>query len=216
MFLIAYQTFLSHLFAPLFGPWAILLVGIIDSSAFGMPLDAVVAYYVYHDPRRAFLYVLMVSIGSTCGATVPYLLGRTGGEKFLLQRFGENRFRRIRALTERFGALTLFIPAILPPPTPFKLFEFCAGAAGLRYRCFGPAVFAGRIVRFSILSFLVCRVGPRVVGLAPVFIRSHWRAVPLMGAAAVSGWLVLRYWVRWRKVALNARASWRTVRELSS
>ena len=156
-----YYLFLSRLLAPRFGPWAILLVGVIDSSAFGIPLDPVVACYVYHDPGRAFLYVLMVSIGSACGATVPYLLGRKGGEKFLLRRIGESRFSRVHTLMKRFGALALFVPAILPPPTPFKLFEFSAGVVGLKYSRFVAAVLAGRIVRFSLLAFLTVRSGRR-------------------------------------------------------
>lgn len=216
MFLRAYRTLLNHLLAPLFGPWAVLLVGIIDASTFGFPLDPVVAYYVYHDPGRTVLYVLMVSIGSACGATVPYLLGRKGGERFLVKRIGVNRFRRVHALTEKFGALALFIPAILPPPTPFKLFEFSAGIAGLQYWRFAAAVLAGRIVRFSILAFLTRRIGPEVAALTPALLRSHGRTILLVGAGAMCIWLVFPHSARLREMAINAWGSFRAARELSS
>jgi membrane protein YqaA with SNARE-associated domain len=206
MILSVYQKFLSHLLTPMLGPWAVLLVGFIDASAFGIPLDPVVACYVYRDPGRALLYVLLVSLGSACGATFPYLLGRRGGKKFLLKRLGENRFRRVYGLTERFGALALFIPAILPPPTPFKLFEFSAGVARLRYSRFLTTVFAGRIVRFSILALLTERLGPQVVGLLPTLLRSQKRIILLLGAAAVGVALVRKHGARWREIAVSKLA----------
>ena len=206
MILSVYRKFLSHLLTPMLGPWAVLLVGFIDASAFGIPLDPVVGCYVYRDPGHAFLYVLLVSLGSACGATFPYLLGRKGGEKFLVKRIGENRFRRVYGLTERFGALALFIPAILPPPTPFKLFEFSAGVAGLRYSRFLATVFAGRMVRFSILALLTQRFGPQVVGLVPTLLRGQGRTILLLGAAAVGVALVRKYGTRWREIAAGKLA----------
>lgn len=201
MFFTGYQGFVMQLLASLGGPWGILFVGLIDAAAFGIPLDPVVAYSVYHDPGRAFLYVLMVSIGSVAGATVPYLLGRRGGEKFVLKRVGEDRFRRIHSLVERFGVFALFIPAILPPPTPFKLFEFCAGAAGLRYPRFAAAVFCGRMVRFSMVALLSLRFGRYAMELVPALTRFPWRALLVAGVTAVCCWLVVKLWASYRNRA---------------
>lgn len=204
IWLTGYQSSLGQLLAPLGGPWAILLVGLIDSAAFGLPLDPAVVFYVYRDPGRAFLYVLMVSIGSACGATVFYLLGYTGGERFVSKRVGEARYRRIHALMTRFGALALFIPAMLPPPTPFKLFEFSAGVARLRYPWFLAVVFCGRVARFSILAFLTCRIGPRVFTLVPTLVMFYRREMLIAGASALCVWVVAKHWTRWRKIAVTA------------
>jgi len=180
-----YQLFLKHLLATVGGPWASLLVGIIDSAAFGIPLDPVVCYNVYQDQHRAFLYIVLVSLGSMCGATIPYLMGRKGGEKLVLKHIGKEQACRIQSLVRNFGAFALFIPAILLPPTPFKLFEFSAGVVGLKYPRFLAAVFCGRIVRFSILALLTLRFGQQAVGFFPSFLHSHWRTVLVVGIGAV-------------------------------
>ncbi len=204
IWLTGYQGYLGQLLAPLGGPWAILLVGVIDSAAFGLPLDPAVVFYVYHDPDRAFLYVLMVSIGSTFGATIFYLLGHTGGEQFVLKRVGEARFRRVHAFMTRFGVLALFIPAMLPPPTPFKLFEYSAGVAGLKYPRFLAAVFCGRMVRFSILAILTRRFGPTVFACVPTLVPSHGREMLIAGVGVLLVWVVIKYWTRWRRIAVTA------------
>ena len=56
------------------------------------------------------------------------------------------------------------LPSMLPPPTPFKLFVLSAGVAEMRFTHFLGAIFAGRFLRFCILSILVIRFGPKIVG----------------------------------------------------
>ena len=175
VFWAAYQTVLRHSIGLLCGPLAVLVGGLVDASLFGFPVDPLLACYVYHHPHNAVFYVLLMSLGSAAGATVPYLIGYTSGEKAVARRIGERRLGRARELTEKFGMLALFIPAILPPPAPFKLFEFSAGVAKLAYRRFVLAVLCGRIVRFSLVALLTRRFGTRVVEAAPALLRLHWR-----------------------------------------
>ena len=61
------------------------------------------------------------------GSLVPFAIGRAGGELFLLKRINRERYERIRDRFERQEFLAIMIPAMLPPPTPLKLFEFAAG-----------------------------------------------------------------------------------------
>jgi len=194
-----YRALLQNAIGLLCGPAAMFVVGLADAALFGFPLDPLVACYVYRDPHRAALYVLLVSLGSACGATVPYLIGYMGGENVVARRMGERRLRRVRSLTEKYGAPALFIPAILPPPTPFKLFEFSAGLAKMGYRRFLIAVLCGRVLRFSLVALLTRRFGKQVAEVLPALVRLHRRellaGILLLGVS----WLAIKLVVRSRK-----------------
>jgi membrane protein DedA with SNARE-associated domain len=73
------------------------------------------------------------------------------------------RFARIHASFERHEFWTLMFPAMLPPPTPFKMFVLAASAFQMRLPHFLAAVFAGRFVRFLVLAVLTIKFGPQFV-----------------------------------------------------
>jgi uncharacterized membrane protein YdjX (TVP38/TMEM64 family) len=71
----------------------------------------------------------------------------------------------MRLRFERQEFLAVMIPSMLPPPAPWKAFVFAAGVFEMRVLPFMLAVFAGRMVRWLILSVLVLKLGPGAVGL---------------------------------------------------
>src|SRR5205807_2902417 len=135
----------------------------LDASAFGIPMDPLIAGFVYSSPRKALFYCLAASVGSAIGSLFPYLLGRAGGELFLLKRIDEARLKRIRDRFERQEFLALMVPAMLPPPTPFKLLVFSAGVFEMKPVAFLMAIISGRMVRFGLLSVLTVIFGPQIV-----------------------------------------------------
>ena len=144
-----------------FGIWGVGLVALLDSSTIPVPMDAILAVYVWNDKGHFWLYCLLASIGSSIGGLVPYGLGRAGGELFLLKRVNRERFERMRARFERQEFLAMMIPSMMPPPTPWKAFVFAAGVFEMRVVAFLLAVFCGRMVRWLALSLLVLKLGPR-------------------------------------------------------
>jgi membrane protein YqaA with SNARE-associated domain len=179
--------------APLGGPWAILIIAVLDAAAFGIPMDPLVAYYVHREPSKFFLYTVLAAAGSAIGSLVPYIIGYKGGEALLIKRIGEAKFRRIHGLSEKYGDLALIVPAMLPPPTPFKLFVFSAGVAEMSWPHFMVAIFTGRVARFFILSALTIKFGPQIVDLTTRLVKQH---LPMtLGVLAVLGvliWLVVK------------------------
>jgi membrane protein YqaA with SNARE-associated domain len=145
------------------GGWGLLLLAVIDSIAIPIPLDALVASYVYSLPHKAWLYCIAAAVGSAVGSLVPYALGRAGGELFLLKRIDESRLQRIRDRFEKQEFLALMVPAILPPPTPFKLFVFSAGVFEMKVLDFLLAITSGRLIRFAAVSVLTIIFGPQIV-----------------------------------------------------
>jgi membrane protein YqaA with SNARE-associated domain len=155
------------------GAWGVFILATIDSAAIPIPLDALVAGYVYSNPHLAWLYCIAGAVGSAVGCLVPYGLGRAGGELFLLKRISEARLQRIRDRFEKQEFVALMVPAMLPPPTPFKLFVFSAGVFEMRLPAFLLAIVSGRLIRFSVLSVLTVIFGPQIVTEAKFLLRDH-------------------------------------------
>jgi len=155
------------------GAWGVFALTAIDSLAIPIPLDALMAGYVYGNPHRAWLYCLAGALGSSLGSLLPYGLGRAGGELFLLKRIDHARLQRIRDRFEKQEFLALMVPSMLPPPTPFKLFVFSAGVFEMRVRAFLLAIFTGRLLRFAILSVLTIKFGPQVVTQVKELVKHH-------------------------------------------
>lgn len=155
------------------GPWGVFLIAMLDAAAFGIPMDPIVATFVYKDPYRALFYALLGAAGSAIGSLVPYIIGYKGGEAFVVNKVGQERFKRVHGLSEKYGDLALIIPAMLPPPTPFKLFVFSAGVLEMDWKHFLLAVFTGRVLRFSILAALTIEFGPQIVQLTEAFVKQH-------------------------------------------
>jgi membrane protein YqaA with SNARE-associated domain len=148
-------------------------IALLDSSSIPVPMDAIVAGYVWNDRSRVVLYVLAAAIGSTIGGLLPFFLGRAGGELFLLKRIDRARYEKLRDRFEKQEFLALLIPSMMPPPTPWKVFVFGAGVFEMKTRDFMLAVFLGRLIRFGVLSFLTIRYGPEMVHIVSDAARRH-------------------------------------------
>jgi membrane protein YqaA with SNARE-associated domain len=186
-----YTAWIFRLLVPL-GIWGPFAVAFADSALLGMPVDAVVAAYVYNDRRHFLLYVILASLGSAIGSIPLYILGYLGGEKVLRKRISEARFQKIHASFERHEFWALMFPGMLPPPTPFKAFVLGAAVFEMRFRDFLAAVFAGRFVRFMVLSLLTLWFGPQIVDLTGRLFRQHFYWVLGAVVAGVAVWLLVR------------------------
>jgi membrane protein YqaA with SNARE-associated domain len=155
------------------GFWGVGLVALIDSSSLPVPMDALIAVYVWNNQGRFWIYCLMAAAGSAIGGLLPYGLGRAGGELFLLKRVNRERFEQMRARFEKQEFLAVLVPSMMPPPTPWKAFVFAAGVFEMRVLPFLLAVFAGRLVRWLVLSLLVLKLGPSAVSLMTDLVKDH-------------------------------------------
>ena len=173
------------------GFWGAAAVAILDSSTIPVPMDAVLAVWIWNNKSQFWLYALMAAVGSAIGGLLPYGLGRAGGELFLLKRINRQRFDAMRARFERQEFWAMAIPSMLPPPTPWKAFVFAAGVFEMRVVLFMLAVFTGRLIRWLVLSLLVIELGPGAVQI----IERH----ALAALAIVGGLGILAFALWWRK-----------------
>lgn len=166
------------------GVWGVGAVALLDSSSIPVPIDAVIALYVWNDRRHFWLYCLMAAVGSAIGGLLPYWLGRAGGELFLLKRINRARFDQMRHRFQRQEFLAVLIPSMMPPPAPWKIFVFAAGVFEMPVLQFLLAVTCGRFLRWFALSLLVLKLGP---GAVDIVAHHALAAVLIVGALAVTG-----------------------------
>jgi len=174
------------------GVWGPFVIAFADSALIGMPVDFVVATYVHRDRRSMLLYVAMAALGSALGSIPLYIIGYEGGEKVLRKRISEERFLKIHASFEKHEFWALMFPGMLPPPMPYKIFVLGAAVFEMRISHFLFAIFAGRFVRFLVLSILVLYFGPGIVALFGGVFKRHWIWVLTLIAGGLCMWLVLR------------------------
>lgn len=161
---------------------------LLDSSTIPVPMDVILAAYVWRDHAHFWVYCLLAAAGSAVGGLLPYGLGRAGGEIFLLKRVNRARFDQMRLRFERQEFLAVAIPSVLPPPAPWKVFIFAAGVFEMRVIPFMLAVFTGRMVRWMLLSLLVLKLGPGAVGIVAHHGRTAFLVVLLLAAIGFAWW----------------------------
>jgi membrane protein DedA with SNARE-associated domain len=155
-------------------------------------MDPLLAYFVYRRPGLFWLYTLMGAAGSALGSVVVYYIGRKGEEVLLEKRIPKQTLQRIRRAFERHEFLALMVPAMLPPPTPFKFFVLTAGGVKMRLDHFLLAIFSGRTLRFTVLSVLTIFFGPQIVTLTANLVRQHLPWVLAVVAIGLLAWLLWR------------------------
>jgi membrane protein YqaA with SNARE-associated domain len=192
-----YTAFLWALLKPL-GAWGVFAIAAIDGSSIGLPVDAVVGGYVWANHSRFLLYVLMAAAGSTLGSIAVYVIGYKGGEELLRKRISPERFEKIHATFDKHPFWSLMFPAMLPPPTPFKAFALAAAVSEMRFTHYLGAIFAGRFLRFFILSLLVAKFGPDFIRIFAIAFRQHFLWILL-----IAGLGALGAWLRWRARKVN-------------
>jgi membrane protein YqaA with SNARE-associated domain len=180
------------------GAPGIFLLAFLDSSFVPIPegVDILVIVMSIRHPERMLLYASLATAGSVAGCYVLYAIARRGGEAFLRKRFKPATIERAAARFQKYGLLAIAVPAILPPPTPFKLFILAAGVARVRPLEFLLAVTLGRGVRFFGKGFLAIWYGEAALD----YLSRNATTVYLVLAAAIGIGLVI-YVTRRRRPA---------------
>jgi membrane protein YqaA with SNARE-associated domain len=186
-----YTAFLWGIVHPL-GIWGVLVIAALDGAALGLPLDVVVGVFVSQNHARWLLYVLMAAIGSALGSLVVYGIGYAGGEELLRKRVSAERFQKLHDAFDKHPFWSLMFPAMLPPPTPFKIFALGAAVAEMSISHFLLAIFLGRMVRFLVLALLVLKFGPDIVNTARIFFTEHYYWLLILAAVVIVAWLLVR------------------------
>ena len=175
------------------GP-GLLFIAFLDSSFLSLPEinDLLVVLLVIQHKERMLYYALMATLGSLAGCLVLYYVGRRGGAALARRRFGGPRMERVVALYARYGALAIAVPAVLPPPAPFKVFVLLAGIAGVPVLHFAAVIALARGFRYTAAGWLAVRYGDQAIALLETHGRTLSLAIAVVVIGSVTAWLLWR------------------------
>ena len=142
------------------GGLGLFVLAFLDSTFLPFPTvnDLLLIALSIQNPARMPYYAAMVTLGSLAGCLVLFVIARKGGEMMFGTRAGPHAVS-VRHWISRNGFLSVAIASLLPPPAPFKVFVFAAGALGMRLRTFVLALALARSMRFFGEGYLAVRYG---------------------------------------------------------
>jgi membrane protein YqaA with SNARE-associated domain len=189
-----------YAFALSLGGAGLFTVAALDSSFVSLPQinDLLVVLMVTEHKAWMPYYAAMATLGSVTGCSIIYALAKKGGEALLRRRMASHRVDHALGLYRRYGVLALMVPALLPPPAPFKLFVLGAGIAGVSPIKFVLGVAIARGLRYTILGTLAIYYGDAALEL----IRTHGPVVGLSLAGVIV--LAAIAFILWRRRTAHA------------
>jgi len=179
------------------GPWGILAVAFIDA---GIPipngLDLLVVLLSVKEPASAPLWAALAVLGSSTGNLVLFYLSRKGGQRLLKAETPEGSRKRFRVWFNRYGLVTVFIPALIPIPMPLKFFVISSGMLGISWMYFLGIVVLARSLRYGAEAYLGVQLGEH----STQYLDDHKLQLAAFAALLFVGlYLLIRLSDRWRK-----------------
>jgi membrane protein YqaA with SNARE-associated domain len=137
-------------YAVAWGGPGLFVIGYLDSSFLSFPEvnDLLVMGMAMRHHGLLIYYSLMATLGSLAGCLTLYYIAKAGGEAFVRKRFKEHHVDHALMLAQKYGLLVVMVPALLPPPMPFKIFILIAGVAEIPVWQFTVGVFVARFIRY--------------------------------------------------------------------
>jgi membrane protein YqaA with SNARE-associated domain len=182
-------------FALSIGGPGLFVIAFLDSSFLSFPEvnDLLIVLMVVRHPERMLLYATLATLGSIAGCLALYFVGRRGGEALLRRRFSGGNVERASALMRKYGAMALIVPALLPPPAPFKIFVLMGGVANIPLQTFIWSIAFGRGVRYFGEGVLAVMYGQQALD----YIHENGKIVALaLGVLVFAGGVAYYVWKR--------------------
>lgn len=176
-----------------FGPLGVFVIGLLDSL--GVPLvggvDILLILVAVKTPQVAYLAAILATVGSILGNLILFQMARFGVRRFASAEVPEGKRQKFRLWFQRYGLLTVFIPAVTPfVPLPLKVFVISAGAMHTPVGRFLGVVLVARVIRYFGEAYLGIRLGKDAHGFLT---QNAWNIAGIAVALA----LALVGLVRW-------------------
>ena len=195
---------LSRIVAALiaFGPWGVLLLGFVDSLGIPLPatMDALLILVAVKAPQRAYFTAFMAVLGTAGGSITLFLAVRHGRRLFLRGEPPLGRRQRFERWFDRYGMLTVFIPAVTPVlPLPLKVFVVSAAALKTPFSKFLAVILLARVIRYFGEAYLGILLGED----AQTFLARHvWTILGIAVVLAGMAYALIRTIERRRETAV--------------
>ena len=169
-------------------PW-LFVISFAESSFFPLPPDVMLAPMCFAQPKRAWRYAAVCTVGSVLGALLGYAIGYWLFESVgsqIISFFGYGgKEEELRAQYAEAGVWIIFLKGVTP--IPFKLVTIVSGAMAFSLPVFVAACVVTRGIRFGLVAWLFKTFGPQ---LAPVIEKRIGLFMLLFVVVLVSGFVV--------------------------
>lgn len=186
------------------GPQGLLLLAVLDSA--GVPVvggvDALLIAIAIDTPSQAYLAAICAIAGSLAGSLLLFFIARKGGDVLLHKQISSPQGKRLHSWFERYGLVTVFVPALSPLPLPMKIPVFCAGALEVRWSYFIAVVLAARTIRYFSLAYLALHYGHQTF----LFLKTHAIGIAGFAVALAILAMVLLRWAEHRSAGRSKAA----------
>ena len=145
-----------------YGPAGLFVIGVVDSMGVPLPaaMDVLLITMAAKTPQVAYVAATAATIGSIIGNMVLFRTARYGVRKLAGDEAPEGKRQKFRLWFERYGLLTVFVPAVTPiVPLPLKVFVASAGAMRTPTSRFLAVVVLARVIRYYGEAYLGLRLG---------------------------------------------------------
>jgi len=185
-----------------FGPLGVFVLAVLDSAGVPLPaaMDLLLMFVAYKSPDRAYLTAAMATLGSLGGNLTLFLLSRHGVRRFLKAPV-PGKPGRFGGWFDRYGLVTVFIPALLPIPLPLKAFVISAGVLRTPLAQFVAVILVARVIRYFGEAYLGIRLG---LGAQDYLKHNAWTLAGVAVGLALAMGLLLRLAER-RRAAARAK-----------
>jgi membrane protein YqaA with SNARE-associated domain len=181
-------------FAIALGAPGLFLISFLDSSVLSFPVinDLLLIELCIQRPVRMPFYALMAALGSVLGCVLLYFIAEKGGEALFHKHAGK-RAQAIQHWVVNNGFWGMLFAALLPPPTPFKVFVVAAGVFEVRLASFTSAISLARLIRYFGIGFLAIRYGHDALP----FLKQHmWTVAVVIIAVGIVSYALSRLILR--------------------
>lgn len=176
-----------------YASWALFGIAFVESSFFPIPPDVLLIALGVAQPKRAFWYALICTLGSVSGAFLGYYIGyaffETIGQRIVDFYGFEQQFQYVLDEYRKNAWVALFVAGFTP--IPYKVFTIAAGfRETIDLLTLALASFVGRASRFFLVGGALFLFGPKVKEYLDKYL--EWLTLAL-GVLFVLGIILVKY-----------------------
>jgi membrane protein YqaA with SNARE-associated domain len=183
-------------FATGLGAPGLCLISFLDSSVLTFPVinDLLLIELCIQRPARMPLYASMAALGSVLGCVLLFFIAEKGGEALFHKHAGK-RAQAIHNWVVHNGFAGMLVAALLPPPTPFKVFVLAAGVFEVPLFSFTSAIALARVIRYFGVGYLAIRYGANAL---PFLAAHKWQVTAVVIGLVIASYVLSRVILRHR------------------
>jgi membrane protein YqaA with SNARE-associated domain len=177
-----------------FGPLALFLLALAESSFFPIPPDPLLIALCLGAITKSWRFALTCSVASVLGGMLGYLIGFGLWESVSsfffnnIPGFTEELFQKVMLNYREYGFWYVFTAGFTP--IPYKVFTIASGVFKMNFLLFVLASALSRSLRFFAFAALFRKFGPKI----KVFIDKYfnWLAFAFM-ILLIGGFLIIKF-----------------------